>query len=231
MVSPKKENGYTAIANEIMEALIKYSLPSSEMRCLLFVIRKTYGFNKKTDAISLSQFVRATSLNRRAVIRALNNLNQKNLIYKERGGVKNDTILTSKYRFNKHYNSWNSSVKIVTGRVKRGKKVVSKLSHTKDTIQKKEIYSRVINYLNTKTGKKYKATTDKTISLINARLNDGFTPEDFKKVIDVKTSQWLKDAKNNQYLRPETLFGNKFEGYLNDHGGKTEKIDKFKKAF
>lgn len=231
MASPQKENGYTAIANEIMEALIKYSLPSSEMRCLLFVIRKTYGFNKKTDAISLSQFVRATALNRRAVIRALNNLNHKNLIYKEQGGVKNDTISTSKYRFNKHYNSWNSSVKIVTGRVKRGKKVVSKLSHTKDIIQKKEIYSRVINYLNNKTGKKYKPTTSKTIGLIEARLKDGFTADDFKKVIDIKTKEWLNDAKNNKYLRPETLFGNKFEGYLNDQGNKKEKSDKFKKAF
>jgi phage replication O-like protein O len=141
MLTPQKENGYTAIANELMEALIKYKLPSSEIRCLLFIIRKTYGYNKKTDAISLSQFVKATSLNRKAVARALKSLNNKNLIYVEKGGVKNDTILTSKYRLNKRYKSWVSSVKNDTGSVKNAQKVVSKMTHTKDTIQKtKEIY-------------------------------------------------------------------------------------------
>lgn len=138
-MSAQKENGYTPIANELMEALVKYKIPSSEIRCLLFILRKTYGYNKKTDAISLSQFVKATSLNRKAVSRALKNLNFKNLIYVQKGGVKNDTILTSKYRFNKRYKSWLSSVKNDTGSVKTAQKVVSKMTHTKDTIQKKDI--------------------------------------------------------------------------------------------
>ncbi|WP_242223686.1 phage replisome organizer N-terminal domain-containing protein [Bacillus cereus group sp. BfR-BA-01380] len=77
-------------------------------------------------------------------------------------------------------------------------------------------YEEIVSYLNHKAGKSYKDKTDKTRSLIKARFKDGFTLEDFKYVIDVKTSQWLNDFNMNPYLRPETLFGNKFEGYLNE---------------
>ena len=72
----------------------------------------------------------------------------------------------------------------------------------------------VVNYLNKKTNKSFKANTRKTISLINARRKEGYTIGDFKKVIDTMTKQWQKDSKMNRYLRPETLFGNKFESYL-----------------
>ena len=77
------------------------------------------------------------------------------------------------------------------------------------------IYSRVVDYLNKKTFKNYKSTTKKTRSLIQARLNEKFTLEDFKSVIDIKSEEWKKDKQMNKYLRPETLFGNKFESYLN----------------
>ncbi|MFT8928349.1 MAG: conserved phage C-terminal domain-containing protein [Sporolactobacillus sp.] len=83
----------------------------------------------------------------------------------------------------------------------------------------------VINYLNKATAAHYKPTTKKTKTLIHARLHEGFTILDFKKVIDKKTSQWLDDPKMNKYLRPETLFGPKFEGYLNEKGRiKNEKV-------
>lgn len=77
------------------------------------------------------------------------------------------------------------------------------------------IYSQVVDYLNEKTGKHYKSSTPKTKTLINARVKEGFTLEDFKKVIDTKCDEWLDDKKMCNYLRPETLFGTKFEGYLN----------------
>jgi len=51
-------------------------------------------------------------------------------------------------------------------------------------------------------------------------VNDGFTLEDFKTVIDKKCADWLNDAKMCKFLRPETLFGPKFEGYLNEINGK-----------
>lgn len=81
---------------------------------------------------------------------------------------------------------------------------------------RKEIYSRVVDYLNQRAGTNYKNTSDKTKELINARLNAGFTEQDFYTVIDKKCSTWLNDEKMCKYLRPETLFGNKFEGYLNE---------------
>lgn len=73
----------------------------------------------------------------------------------------------------------------------------------------------VINHLNQRAGTHYKATTASTRKLIKARLNEGFTIEDMKLVTDKKTAEWLGNASMEQYLRPETLFGNKFESYLN----------------
>lgn len=79
----------------------------------------------------------------------------------------------------------------------------------------KEIYSRVIAYLNGKAGTNYKPSTSKNKQLINARLKEGFTEDDFKKVIDIKVAEWKKDEKMSGFIRPITLFGTKFESYLN----------------
>lgn len=82
-------------------------------------------------------------------------------------------------------------------------------------------YQKVVNYLNEKIGSKYKSSTPKTKSLIKARTNEGFNVDDFKQVIDVKSNEWLRDSKMKKFLRPETLFGNKFEGYLQEAQVKT----------
>jgi len=79
-------------------------------------------------------------------------------------------------------------------------------------------YKEIITYLNTKTSSNYKHTTAKNQDLIRARWNDGFTLHDFQKVIDKKTNQWM-GTDSEQYLRPVTLFGTKFESYLNQKGG------------
>lgn len=76
-------------------------------------------------------------------------------------------------------------------------------------------YKQIIDYLNEKTNRKYLHTANKNQDLIKARWNEGFRLEDFIKVIDNKVSDWLNDGKMNQYLRPATLFSNKFDGYLN----------------
>lgn len=68
--------------------------------------------------------------------------------------------------------------------------------------------------MNETTGSNYKATSKKTQSLIRARLLDGFTVDDFQTVITKKAKEW-QETDMAQYLRPETLFGTKFEGYLN----------------
>ena len=73
----------------------------------------------------------------------------------------------------------------------------------------------ILDYMNAICGTKYKASTPKTKTLIGARLSEGFVLDDFKKVIATKYQEWGKDEKMKKYLRPETLFGTKFEGYLN----------------
>lgn len=74
---------------------------------------------------------------------------------------------------------------------------------------------QVIDYLNQRLGTNYRATANDTYSKIHARINDGYKLDDFKKVIDNKIADWYGDEKMRKYLRPYTLFGPKFESYLN----------------
>lgn len=75
-------------------------------------------------------------------------------------------------------------------------------------------YNIIIDYLNSKAGTHYKAGSKATQQHINARLAEGFTVEDFKRVIDNMCADWL-GGEWEKYLRPSTLFGSKFENYLN----------------
>ena len=84
----------------------------------------------------------------------------------------------------------------------------NKMSSKHDDIQK------IVAYLNERTGSDYRATTKKTSTLIKARLKEGFTYQDFICVIDKKYADW-NGTEFQAYLRPETLFGTKFESYLN----------------
>lgn len=75
-------------------------------------------------------------------------------------------------------------------------------------------YKEIIDYLNKKTGSAYRASSKATQEHIRARYREGYTLEDFKTVILKKSEEWA-GTEMQQYLRPETLFGTKFEGYLN----------------
>ena len=85
---------------------------------------------------------------------------------------------------------------------------------TETKTQITEIADRVVDYLNLKAGTSYRHGIAKTISLVSARLKDGFTENDFTLVINKKCEEWNK-TDYAKYLRPETLFGTKFESYLN----------------
>ena len=76
-------------------------------------------------------------------------------------------------------------------------------------------YVEIIDYLNSKCLKSYKHKNRIAREKIRARWNEGFRLEDFKRVIDIKAAEWLNDTEMNRYLRPDTLFGSKFEIYLN----------------
>ena len=77
----------------------------------------------------------------------------------------------------------------------------------------KELWIPIV-YLNQVANKRYKFV-DKTKRLLLARFKEGYTLEDFKQVIDIKTAEWKDSPEFSKYLRPETLFGTKFDGYLN----------------
>jgi uncharacterized phage protein (TIGR02220 family) len=77
------------------------------------------------------------------------------------------------------------------------------------------IYIEIIDYLNNCTGQAYKPTSKTNQKYINERLKEGHSVDDFKKVIETKATKWL-NTQYQDYLRPQTLFGSKFEAYLNE---------------
>lgn len=96
---------------------------------------------------------------------------------------------------------------------------------------KNNIYSRVIKHLNEKASKSFKYTTKKTKSCIDARIREGFKEEDFLKVIDIKTKEWKDNPDMSKYLRPETLFGTKFESYLQQEIKQNQSEQQFKSLY
>ena len=91
-----------------------------------------------------------------------------------------------------------------------------------DNNTNKKYIEYIVEYLNKKAGTHYRPTTDATVKVITARLNERFTVDDFKTVIDKKVAQW-KGTSMEEFLRPQTLFGSKFESYLNQNIIKQEK--------
>lgn len=236
MANPQKENGYVVIANEIIDALIRYRLPGEQRQILDAIFRKTYGYNKKRDAIALSQFVKMTGLKKPNIIRAIRGLLSKKIIFV----IKKDNASAHVYEFNKNYDKWvplskkiTLSKKIMTV-IKKDNPSLSKVIPTKDnttkdnTTKDKELYveqpvkikipyKKIIEYLNQKTDKNFLYTNKETQNKIKARWNQGFRLDDFFHVIDVKSQKWLTNPKMIDFLRPQTLFGTKFEGYLNEN--------------
>lgn len=93
----------------------------------------------------------------------------------------------------------------------------SKVNETKPKEIIEDIpYSEIVSYLNSESSSKYKASSSKTRDLIKARWNEGFRINDFTQVIDKKCASWSNDSNMVKFLRPETLFGTKFESYLNE---------------
>ena len=76
-------------------------------------------------------------------------------------------------------------------------------------------YREIVDYLNQKAGKNFKHSAAGNKKVIKARWNEGCKLDQFKRVIDIKCQDWLNDENMNQYLQPSTLFGNKFDQYLN----------------
>ena len=107
MASPQVENGYTRVANELLDAMIKY-MPNQTSQCQVFlaIIRKTYGWGKPEDYIPVSQIKEMTQLSRRTVIYAIQNLEAKNMITVERKRGAGHKNVPNKIKVQKKYNKW-----------------------------------------------------------------------------------------------------------------------------
>ena len=99
----------------------------------------------------------------------------------------------------------------------------SSIASTSSKNKEKDIhvFEEIVSHLNELLGTGYKVKTSKTQRLIKARLDEGFTVEDFKHVHEIKHAEW-KDGEYAKFLRPETLYGTKFESYLNQKAGQSK---------
>ena len=129
MASPQLENGYTKIANEILEHLIWPGINGGELKLVLFVIRKTFGYRKKHDKIALSQFQKSLLCKRANVCRTIRSLVAKRLLLKDNRG----------FKFNKNWEEWLVAKRLPSSQTdnglvaKRLPKVVAKRLHTKES--------------------------------------------------------------------------------------------------
>jgi len=112
--------------------------------------------------------------------------------------------------------SYNQNCKPAINNVKTNCKPAITNNNDNNNNKENNVIKEIVSYLNLKTEKNFKDNSKKTISLIKTRLDEKFTLEDFKKVIDKKVTDWKNDFKMDKYLRPETLFSPKFESYLNE---------------
>ena len=126
-----------------------------------------------------------------------------------------------KFQSNEHHNEHQVNTKRTSSEhqvntYKNEKNEKNEKNNTVEATDKNsESIKKIVNYLNQVCGKNFKPGTKTTRSSIQARLREGFTVEDFKKVIDVKFEEWGHDPNWDYCLRPITLFGTKFESYLN----------------
>lgn len=190
----------------------------------MLVGTKLKEINRGTFHTSEMKLASRWGVNRKTVSNFLSLLEKDNMIVTKRTAI-GTTIEVLNYNEYQDISSENGTTNCTTDRTteyppegttdgtlpikkKKGKKENNILSPSKES-------KEIIDYLNSVCGTSYKDNTKKTLSLINARLKEGFTVEDFKKVIATKYQEW-KGTEWEKYLRPQTLFNSeKFEGYLN----------------
>ncbi len=189
MTSPQKENGFTPIANEILEALGKTNLSSYQSRLLFIIWRKTYGFGKKQDWLSNSQLVVLTGLRKQHVSRAKKELIERKLV----------TNRGNKIQFNKHYSQWGELPKSVTKEkvTNRGSKVTDlgakvtntgehKRNYTKETIQKKEAINKELIF------KRYEHLEEKDYQDYLIEIKAWCETKGIKEITTNRVINWIK---------------------------------------
>lgn len=139
------------------------------------------------------------------------------------------------YNYTLHEHPVNDGVrKMEDAKMEDAKMVIAKSDTTNNNLTNNDLtnndsrvdfipYKEIIDYLNSKTGKRFSHKSNANQKLIKARINEGYTKDDFFNVIDTKTNEWINVEDMKQYLQPTTLFGNKFDKYLNQEIPKTTK--------
>lgn len=174
----------------------------------LLVFAVVYGYTQGAQGIfnGTGNYISyLTGLNRTTVVRSLDELTAQQLIQK--------SIIYKSNR--KHYTEYTLGDFFTNG---DSMLEIEQAAIPKESVpdEQTEKIKNIVEHLNSATGQHYKADSAKTKQLINARLKEGYAVQDFYTVIDKKTRRWADNEKMRQYLRPETLFSNKFESYLNE---------------
>lgn len=144
-INPQRENGNRQIANDVFCALIKTNLSSSELRIIMAIINKTWGFGKEADCISTTQLMEMTGLAERTVKKAIKTLKDKRIIHYEPSLIRvHHGSPLNEFIFNKHYDTWkpqgctnvHACTKVSCKGAQTGKVRVHDCSPTKETITK-----------------------------------------------------------------------------------------------
>lgn len=223
MADVQIDNGeFTRIANSLLEQTSRLHLNGTQYSIVLTVWRFTYGFQRSEHKLSITFISKATGISARAVKKELKILIDRNIIIVLKESTNADSRVL---KFNKDYESWEQGNKTSPGEQsipsqgnnqspQQGNKKTPK-KKIKENSKENIPYLEIIEYLNVKAKTSFRPSSKKTRELIHARWVDKFSLDDFKMVIDKKVASWMK-TNMEKYLRPETLFGTKFEGYLNE---------------
>ena len=169
---------------------------------ILRLIERFEGYGKIKYSIATKEIVVVNWLK----YNSINSLKVQKCIEKELKQVKSKDLIPYLYGMDRLCIDWGEEEK----RIEENRIEENRIE--KNTMS--SIYKPIIDYLNKKCETHYRPTTNKTKSLIDTRTKEKFTVEDFKTVIDKKSNEWI-GTKYEKYLRPQTLFGTKFESYLN----------------
>ena len=149
MANPQKEKGFLQIANELVEAFALFDFDKREYKIIWYILRQTYGYNRKTAKIMQSAIVENTGLKKSNVSITMKNLLQKNIIFYQIG--------SGEIGINKDYDNWQKVIKTITPKSENNQKKViktitpsyqndnSKLSKRELKVIKTITYNKVVN--------------------------------------------------------------------------------------
>lgn len=231
---------FTQVPNSILEIAPRFKFSAAQFSILLVIWRYTYGFHRDDHDFAISFLAQATGMDGRNVRRELNGLLDARVLLVTQQQTNKQA---RRIGINQNYNDWVIEMRDsgkgleranLTSQIEFGEGYFDlsgggesdlsgeggfdpqEIKYLKKDLNK-NIYVEIIDYLNMKTGKRFSPKVKSNRDLINGRLAEGRTLDDFLYVIDVKCSQWLGNGDMEQYLRPSTLFRpSNFENYLNE---------------